>query len=91
MADETIFEFQQTFSRSSVAQYLREIADNLEEGSIEFEAGGESTTVSVPGQVEFEVEVERDTHPDGSAEMELEFELEWHERPENENDTLSIG
>lgn len=90
MPDETIFEFQQTFSRSNVAEYLRMIAEKLDEGSIEFTAGGESTTVSVPEEVEFEVEVERDSHDDGSAEMELEFELEWQEEQDNTNDGLTI-
>jgi amphi-Trp domain-containing protein len=81
MPDETIFEFEQTFDRTDVAAYLREIADNLDDdGELQLTAGGSSTSVSVPERLQFEVEVERDPGDDGATEMELEFELTWHER-----------
>ncbi len=93
MADNTLFEFEQTFSRSNVAAYLREIADKLDgEGALEFAAGGETTAVSVPERLQFEVEVEREQNDDGSAEMEIEFELEWHEDENGtRQSTLEIG
>jgi len=80
MPDETIFEFEQTFDRTDVAAYLREIADKLDDdGELSFTAGGASTPVSVPERLQFEVEIEREPGDDGAAEMELEFELTWHE------------
>ena len=90
---DTLFEFEQTFSRSNVAAYLREIADKLDgEGTLEFTAGGETTSVSVPERLQFEVEVEREPNDDGSAEMEIEFELEWHEGDDDTaQGTLEIG
>jgi len=93
MSNETLFEFEQTFSRANVAAYLREIADKLDgDGTLEFAAGGETTSVSVPERLQFEVDVERDAHEDGSAEMEIEFELEWHEGDDGTaQGTLEIG
>jgi len=80
MPDETLFEFEQTFDRTDVAAYLREMADKLDaDGALELTAGGSTTTVSVPERLQFEVEVEREPRDDGSAEMELELELSWHE------------
>lgn len=84
MSDETLFEFEQTFDRTDVAAYLREMADRLDaDGQLELTAGGASTTVSVPERLQFEVEVERAPSDDGSAEMELELELSWREGGED--------
>jgi amphi-Trp domain-containing protein len=80
MPAETLFEFEQTFARADVAAYLREIADTLDgDGTLEFTAGGQTTTVSVPDRLQFDVDVERSPKTDGSTEMEIEFELEWRE------------
>lgn len=93
MSDETLFEFEQTFSRSDVAAYLRNVANKLDEdGTVEFEAGGQSTAVTVPDRVQFDVEVERELHDDGSSGMELEFELEWRETEDGTaSGSLNIG
>lgn len=93
MSDETLFEFEQTFSRADVAAYLRDVANKLDEdGTVEFEAGGQSTSVTVPERVQFEVEVEQARNKDGSSEMELEFELEWQETEDGTTSgSLNIG
>lgn len=93
MSDETLFEFEQTFSRSDVAAYLRDVADELDDdGTVQFEAGGHSTSVKVPERLQFEVEVEQSRNKDGSSEMELEFELEWHEADDGTTSgSLNIG
>ncbi len=80
MADDTVFQFEQTMSRADVAAYLREVADKLDgDGVLEFVAGGQSTSLTVPERLQFEVDVERVLDERGSAEVEIEFELEWHE------------
>ena len=93
MADETLFQFEQTMSRSDVAAYLREVADKLDaDGTLEFRAGGQSTTLDVPERLQFEVDVERDLHDQGSDEIEVEFELEWYEDEEGTaSGSLEIG
>jgi amphi-Trp domain-containing protein len=89
MPDETLFEFEQTFDRTDVAAYLREIADRLDgDGTLTFTAGGQSAEVSVPERLQFEVKVERTP----SDEMEVEFELEWGEAEDGAaTGTLAIG
>jgi amphi-Trp domain-containing protein len=89
MPDETLFEFEHTFDRTDVAAYLREIADRLDgDGTLAFTAGGQSTEVSVPERLQFEVKVERSP----SDEMEVEFELEWGEAEDSAAaGTLEIG
>jgi amphi-Trp domain-containing protein len=93
MADETLFQFEQTMSRSDVAAYLREVADKLDAGgALEFAAGGHATSVAVPERLQFEVDVERDRHEQGASELEIEFELEWYEDEDGTaSGSLEIG
>jgi amphi-Trp domain-containing protein len=93
MADDTLFQFEQTMDRTDVAAYLREVANKLDDdGPLEFRAGGDTTTVAVPERIQFEVDVERDPGDRGSAEMEVEFELEWYEDEDGTaSGSLEIG
>ena len=88
MPEETLFEFERDMNTTEVAQYLRAVADHLDSGDeFTLESGTESVTLTPPGRVEFEVEVERETSKSGdSAEFELEFELEWNEGATNTGD-----
>lgn len=80
MSDDALFQFEQTMTRTDVAAYLREVADKLDgDGTLEFSAGGQSTSLAVPERIQFEVDVERDLGDRGSAEVEVEFELDWYE------------
>lgn len=92
MADDTLFQFEQPMSRADVAAYLHEVADKLDaDGALTFRAGGESTSVSVPERLQFEVDVERAPTDRGAAEMEVEFELGWSEDEEGTApDSLNI-
>lgn len=93
MAHDTLFQFEQTMSRSDVAAYLRDIADKLDQdGTLEFKAGGNSTSLSVPERIQFEVDVERDANEGGASEVEVEFELEWYEDEDGSGSgSLEIG
>ena len=62
----------QTMSREEAASKLHELADALaRHNSVEFERGGQRITVSVPDEVNLNVEVEL------GEENELEIELTW--------------
>jgi len=93
MASDTLFQFEQAMSRSDVAAYLRDVADKLDhDGTLEFKAGGNSTSISVPERLQFEVDVERDADDGGAAEIEVEFELEWYEGEDGSGSgSLEIG
>jgi amphi-Trp domain-containing protein len=79
MPEETVFDFEEEMDRADVARYLRTVADRLASGEdLTLSAGDESVTLSPPGRIEFEVEVERETSDAGeSTGIEVEFELEW--------------
>jgi amphi-Trp domain-containing protein len=88
MPEETLFEFERDMTASEAAQYLRTIADHLDSGDeFTLTAGTDSVTLTPPGRVEFEVEIEREISKSGDlTEIELEFELEWDERGANDGD-----
>ncbi|GAA0250737.1 amphi-Trp domain-containing protein [Haladaptatus pallidirubidus] len=69
--DETEREGEQVMSRADGAGILREVADGVENGTIDIE-GDNGFTVAVPEH--FELEVEYEVTDD---EAEFEVELEW--------------
>ncbi len=74
--------------RSAVANYLRTVADKLDDGdSVTLEGGSDSVTLEPPGTVEFEVKAEHEG-PEGDGELSLELELEWDET--DSDDSLAI-
>lgn len=76
MPEEVLFKSEQRMSRAQIADYLRTVADNLDDGKpITLSAGSDSQTMEVPSQPTFEVKAERE---DGH-ELSIEFELEWEE------------
>ncbi len=80
MPEKTLFKSESKFSRSKIANYLRSVADSLESGDpITLKSGDQSVTVDPPGQVTFEVEVEREGRLGRPGELSIEFELEWDE------------
>lgn len=81
MPEEVLFKFERRMDRADIAQYLRAVADNLEQGeAITIEAGDDSVTMDPPAQPTFEVKAERETSSSGGdAELSIEFELEWDE------------
>lgn len=66
-------ETEETLSREAAAAKLRELADALsKQNSVTFAKGGLQTTVKVPGEVTFSLEIE--ITDDGG---EIEVELSW--------------
>jgi len=89
MPEEVRFETELTKSRSEVADYLRTVADRLDEGGdITLSGGGggsDSVTLDPPASLTFEVKAERETGS-GPDEHSVEFELEWDETADDDED-----
>ncbi|WP_090379766.1 amphi-Trp domain-containing protein [Natronobacterium texcoconense] len=80
MPEEVLFETESRQDRAAIADYLRQVADNLEsDASITLTAGDQSVTMDPPSQPTFEVKAEREGPTDGPGELSIEFELEWDE------------
>ncbi len=81
MPEEVLFKFERSMDTAEIADYLRTVADNLEQGGeLSLAAGGESVTMDPPARPTFEIKAERETESSGGpAELSIEFELEWDE------------
>ena len=91
MPEEVLFETEQRQHRADVAEYLRTVADKLDDGGeITLAAGDQSVTMDPPAEVEFEVKAEREGPTDGAGELSIELELEWDERAGDGDASLSI-
>ena len=91
MPEEVLFKSESRMSRSEIASYFRQIADNLDGGSdISLKSGEESVTLDPPTQPTFEVKAEREGSEGGPYELSIEFELEWDENESGESGTLEI-
>ena len=92
MPEVVLFETESKQTRSDIATYLRQIADNLDAGEeITLQAGSESVTVDPPAQPTFEIKVEREGPEGGPYERSIELELEWDENSEGgESGDLAI-
>ncbi len=67
------FEDEQTMTREQAAEKLRELADQLaRHNEVAFDNGGLKTTVKVPDEVTFSLEIEV-----GSEGNEIEIEISW--------------
>ena len=84
MPEEVLFEAERRQDRAAIADYLRTVADRLDDGQpITLGAGDRSVTVEPSARPTFEVKVERETARGESAgELSVEFEIEWDETDE---------
>lgn len=79
MPEEVLFKHESDQSREKIAEYLRDVADSLEEGgSITLKAGDESTTLTPPARPTFEVKAEKEGKEGKMKERSVEFEIEWY-------------
>jgi len=91
MPEEVLFEIEETRSRSDIANYLRAVADKLDEGeSVTLNAGSQSVTLDPPNRPSFEVKAERESSSSGRNELSIEFELEWMEGQDETDGSLEI-
>lgn len=87
--EKTLLKTEQTQTRDEVAAYLQRVVDKLQSGeTIALQGGGESVSLDVPDQLEFEVQVEEES---SSGELSLEFELEWNGSDAGTSDQLDIS
>jgi amphi-Trp domain-containing protein len=73
-----LFKSEERRSLGSVAKFLRELADRIEENEVVLLRGGDEVKVELPPEVELEVEVE-EKRKKRRTKRSLELEIEWYE------------
>ncbi|WP_340102210.1 amphi-Trp domain-containing protein [Salinibaculum salinum] len=78
MPEEELFKTEEQTERTTVAEALREAADEIESGDVQLVSGTQKQSVTVPENPQFEVELERLTDSEtGEQRYELEYEIRW--------------
>lgn len=72
---------------SAAASFLRDLADQLDDGQLVLRHGTEELNLSLPDQVVLEVKVEEEQERAGKK-MSVEVELEW---TEGETSGVTLG
>ena len=83
--ERVLFEMEKKMNGNEIAEYLRRIADKVENGeSISLNSGDQSVELDTDRPAEFEVKVEEEDNEES-----LELEIEWKNKG-NMDESLSI-
>lgn len=85
----TLFKIEEKRDITSVASFLRELADKLEQQKVVLKHGEKELKLKIPKMVELEIKAERE---DGKkrSKKKLEIEIEWI-IGQKESGTFSLG
>lgn len=86
-------ETEEESTRSEVANYLRDLADQLESGgNVSLELGQQAVSLNPADPITFKLEGESEwTQGDPQAKQSIEFELVWRrDIPEGEDGSLGV-
>lgn len=76
---EKLFKSKEHKSREEVSRFLRELADNIESGSVSMIQGEQKFTFQIPENLKMDVEAEQKHKGPKGVQQEIEIELQWYE------------
>ncbi len=80
MPEEVLYKAETAQTLDEIATTMRTVAEQLESGPVVLGDGADQTTVTIPADPTFEVELERLTDSEtGTERYELEWEIRWQE------------
>jgi len=85
-----LFKSEEKHSTAEVAQFLRTLADKVEQGRVILRKGDEELALTLPGTVTLEVKAEEESTRKGPKHS-LEIELEWRPGEEKQAGALELG
>jgi amphi-Trp domain-containing protein len=87
MSKETVlFKSQEKRSRQEIVETMRQLADKIEQGSLQLRGGGQEISLDFPAALTLEIKVEDEQK--ASLKRSLELELEWY--PGQSDDTGTV-
>jgi amphi-Trp domain-containing protein len=75
MSEKVLMRSEEKRSSSEVANFLRDVASKIDEGSLTFRQGSEEIVFELPDTLELELKLEEKTGR--TPKIQLEIELEW--------------
>ena len=76
--EETLLNSEEQKDTQEVVDFLRELAESLENRKLTLKKGSDEVDVEVPSSMEMEIELEEESKKRG-IKHELEIELEWYD------------
>lgn len=90
MGRETVlFESEERKGLAEVAEFIRQLADRLDQNEVVLRRGSEEITLNLPRNVVLELKVEEEDKK-GRTQRSLEVEIEWYEGEADEGE-LTLG
>lgn len=74
-----LFQTEEVKTREEVSQFLRELADKIESGSVSMSQGQQEVELKIPQRIEMDIDVEQNDKGQKGIQQELEIELSWYE------------
>ena len=82
--ENVILKSEEKKSRSEIVEFLKEIAQKIDSGTVTLIQGEESVELLIPDHLTLELKVEEKLKPNRPRKMQLEIELEWMEGDKEE-------
>lgn len=82
--ENVILKSEEPKTRSEIVQFLREISDKIESGSVKLIQGETELELVIPEKLVLELKVEEKIKPNKPKKMQFEIELEWIEGEKSE-------
>ncbi len=81
MGKETrLFKSEEKKNRSEVAEFLRQIAEKIEDGQVILRQGEEELSLEIPMNLILEVQVEDEDKKSKGIQHSLELEIKWYDQ-----------
>lgn len=86
-----LFKSEERKNRSEVADFMRQLADKLDEGRVVLLQGQEEITLELPMALILEVQVEDEDKGSKGTQHSLEVEIKWFDEEEGGGGPLELG
>ena len=91
MGKETrLFKSEEPKSRAQVGEFLRQIADKLDNGEVVLRRGSEELTLTIPENLVLEIQVEDEDKKQKGIQHSLEIEIKWFDNG-SQGGSLELG
>ena len=78
--EKRLFKSEERMTRSNVSEFLRQLADRLDEGQVVLRQGSEELSLDLPQNLILEVQVEDEDKKRKGVQHSLELEIKWFDK-----------
>jgi amphi-Trp domain-containing protein len=92
MGKETrLFKSEERMGRAKAADFMRQIADKIQDGVVILRQGSEELTIQLSDQVILEIQVEDEEKGAKGIQHSLELEIKWYDSDAGQGEPVELG